>query len=120
MSPTVLIVEDDGDLRRLYAVGLSHRGYRIRLAANGADALDRLETEDADVVLLDIIMPVMDGWEVIEKINPPDREDPIPVVVLSGTAKPRDKEMPPSLKLWIEKPTSLEELDDAIRAAVEG
>lgn len=117
MSHCVLIVEDDADLRRLYAVGLSHRGYKVRLAANGQDAIERVEVERPDVIVLDIIMPVMDGWEVIERINTAGKSA-IPVIVLSGTPRPNDDEFPSSLCDWVQKPTSLDELGSAIERCV--
>jgi DNA-binding response OmpR family regulator len=107
--PKVLIVEDDHDLRRLYAVGLSQRGFEVLLAANGADALDRAAEIRPDIVLLDMIMPVMDGWELVERLNPEGRESTLPVVVISGQERPREIRHE-SIVDWISKPASIETL----------
>ena len=57
----VLLVEDNADVRRLYAIGLNQRGFEVKLAANGAEAVDRVATERPDYILLDWMMPLMDG-----------------------------------------------------------
>ncbi|MDX1584476.1 MAG: response regulator [Thermoanaerobaculia bacterium] len=109
--PRVLIVEDDHDLRRLYAVGLTKRGYEVLLAGTGADALDRVETDRPDIVLVDISMPVMDGWELIERLNPPKRGGiDFPVIVVTGRKKPEDYRGQACIVDWIEKPVSIETL----------
>lgn len=113
--PRVLIVEDDHDLRRLYAVGLTQKGFEVLLAGNGADALDRAETDQPDIVLLDITMPIMDGWELIERLNPPGRAEPVPVFVVSGRERPGDDRGQACIVDWIEKPISIEVLANRLR-----
>lgn len=112
-SAKVLIVEDDSDLRRLYAIGLNQRGFEVKLAANGAEAVERVAQEEPDVILLDLIMPIMDGWEVIEKVNFNGRSRSIPIVVISGTPKPEAPTLP-CIVGWLSKPVSLEELVETI------
>jgi CheY-like chemotaxis protein len=111
--PKVLIVEDDHDLRRLYAVGLSQRGFDVLLAANGADALDRAAEVQPDIILLDMIMPVMDGWELVERLNPEGRESTLPVVVISGQERPSERHHE-SIVDWISKPASIETLSASL------
>jgi len=104
----LLVVEDDSDLRRLYAIGLNQCGFHVKLAANGAEAIDRVDHERPDLILLDIAMPLMSGWEVLERINPPAAPAPIPVIVISG--EPGEHAMPPSVRAWLGKPVSLDVL----------
>src|SRR5436305_14123308 len=66
--PKVLIVDGNSDVRRLYAIGLNQRGFEVKLAANGAEAVDRIASERRDVILLDWVMPLMDGGEMHDKI----------------------------------------------------
>lgn len=61
---TVLVVEDDCELRQLYSRVLSQNGYFAREAENGKAALDALEQEYVDLIISDIMMPVMDGYEL--------------------------------------------------------
>ena len=108
----VLIVEDNADLRRLYAVGLNQRGYEVKLAANGAEAIDRIENERPDVIILDLVMPVMDGWEVIDRINkgPAAAKSEIPVLVVSGYSASPGRPVPSCVMGWLSKPASLDEV----------
>ena len=110
----ILIVEDNADLRRLYAITLNQHGFEVKLAANGAEALDRIEGERPDVILLDLVMPVMDGWEVIAKANPPERTDYIPVIILTGYATEPDRPLHPCIIGWLAKPAVMEEVLAAI------
>ena len=103
--PKILIVEDDSDIRRLYAIGLNPRGYEVKLAANGAEAIDRIADERPDLVLLDWLMPLMDGHEVLNRLN---GNMPVPIIVVSGQPAPEDRD--PRIQLWLTKPVSMEEL----------
>lgn len=80
---TVLVVEDDCELRQLYSRVLSQNGYFVREAENGKAALDTLEQEYVDLVISDIMMPVMDGYELVRSL----RDANIQVPVLMITAK---------------------------------
>jgi len=91
----VLIVEDDADLREMMAQLLSLEGYRAETAPNGRDALRYLERGDRpDVILLDLMMPVMDGWEFRRRQVADPTIATVPVVVLSAVdpARARDLE----------------------------
>jgi CheY-like chemotaxis protein len=62
----VLVVEDEADLRRLFSVVLSEGGFEVKEAANGAEALVLAQRWRPDVILLDLMMPVMNGWQFAE------------------------------------------------------
>src|SRR5438876_7730659 len=83
----VLIVEDNSDVRRLYAIGLNQRGFEVKLAANGAEAVERIDAERPDVILLDWLMPLMDGSEVLDKLSA-DAAAAVPIIVISGQQPP--------------------------------
>jgi CheY-like chemotaxis protein len=103
----VLIVEDNSDVRRLYAIGLNQRGYEVKLAANGAEAVERISSERPDVVLLDWLMPLMDGGEVLRKLSENGNRS-VPVIVISG--QPAPDELDPRIRCWLTKPVSIDEL----------
>ena len=103
----VLIVEDNSDVRRLYAIGLNQRGYEVKLAANGAEAVERISVEKPDVVLLDWLMPLMDGGEVLSKLSENGNRS-VPVIVISG--QPAPDELDPRIRCWLTKPVSIEDL----------
>jgi len=106
----VLIVEDNSDVRRLYAIGLNQRGYEVKLAANGAEAVERIESERPDVILLDWLMPFMDGGEVLERLS---REGSLPgvqIIVISGQPAPLSSDLDPRIRCWLTKPVTIDEL----------
>ncbi|MDP9362250.1 MAG: response regulator [Acidobacteriota bacterium] len=103
----VLIVEDDSDVRRLYAIGLNQRGFEVKLAANGAEAIERISAEKPDIVLLDWLMPLMGGSEVLTRIGENGSRG-VPVIVISG--QPAPEELDPRILCWLTKPVSIEEL----------
>ncbi|MEO6259124.1 MAG: response regulator [Thermoanaerobaculia bacterium] len=105
----ILIVEDDSDVRRLYAIGLNQRGFEVKLAANGAEAVERIGTERPDLVLLDWLMPLMDGREVLEKLGE-GAHSQLSVIVISGQPAPPVEDRDPRIQCWFTKPVSMDEL----------
>jgi two-component system NtrC family sensor kinase len=83
-GPRVLIVDDNGTNRNMLSRRLVRQGYHAEQARNGSEALDRLAQETFDLVLLDIVMPVMDGFEVLERMKRDRRMRVVPVVVISA------------------------------------
>ena len=132
MRQRVLIVDDNSDIRRLYAIGLNQRGFEVKLAANGAEALERIVDEKPDVVLLDWLMPLMDGGELLDRIGN-DNGHSIPVIVISGqgtvaraveagqagafdflekliSGQPAPQPLDPRIQAWLCKPVTVDEL----------
>ena len=103
----VLIVEDNSDVRRLYAIGLNQRGFEVKLAANGAEAVERIMVEKPDFLLLDWLMPLMDGSEVLTRIGANNSRE-MPVIVISGQPEPDQRD--PRIHRWLTKPVSIDEL----------
>lgn len=86
MSSKVLIVDDEPDLRLLARLFLEREGFEVSEVTSGAEALALLATETPDVVLLDIRMPDMDGWRVLEELNGAGRLDALNVVMVSASS----------------------------------
>ena len=107
-KPKVLIVEDNSDVRRLYAIGLNQRGFEVKLAANGAEAVERIAHERPDVILLDWVMPLMDGSEVLDKLSA-DAAAAVPIIVISGQQPPSGQQ-DPRIRRWLTKPVTIDEL----------
>jgi two-component system cell cycle response regulator DivK len=82
--PLVLIVEDESDLRHLYAQQLILSGFDVLEAGNGQDAIDAVSSRSPDVVVMDLSLPVIDGWEATRRLTADDRTAHIPVVALTG------------------------------------
>src|SRR6185369_9383952 len=79
----LLVVDDDEDARRLIAAFLSDEGYEIRTAGNGREALDILTPFSPDLVILDLMMPVMDGMEFLDTIRADSRYRHLPVIIVT-------------------------------------
>lgn len=81
-----LVVEDDEYIRNVISDLLADHGFNVVRAANGAEALERLDTTRPDVMVLDLLMPVMHGWEFMESYEERTGGTPIPIVVVSVNA----------------------------------
>jgi CheY-like chemotaxis protein len=82
--PLVLIVEDQSELRQLYAQELTMSGFDVIQAGNGADAISHTTEHFPDVVLMDLSLPVVDGWEATRRLKHDARTAHIPVVALTA------------------------------------
>ncbi len=108
-KPRVLLVDDDETLVRLLSFALEQEGFEVAVARNGAEAVSETGETQPDLVILDIMMPVMDGWEACARIR--ELSD-APVVILS--AKPTESDVVRGLELgaddYVKKPFGVQEL----------
>ncbi|HEY0094748.1 MAG TPA: response regulator [Archangium sp.] len=80
----ILVVDDDASHRTLICDALEEMGYRTEQAANGREALDKLEGEIPQAVLLDLRMPVMSGWGLLDALKKMPRARGLPIIIISG------------------------------------
>ena len=113
----LLIIEDDADLVKALELYFSRAGYEVVTAANGLEGLQVLYKERPDIVILDIAMPKLDGWEVCRRIRELSQ---VPIVIL--TARVQEDERVKGLKLgaddYVVKPFSLKELEARLEAVL--
>lgn len=88
---TILIVDDEEDVLDLLQLVFETSGFAVRRAATGKSAVSLAWEEPPDVVLLDVMMPEMDGWQVLRTLKGDERTRNVPVVMLSARAERRDK-----------------------------
>ena len=116
MSPVVLVVDDDADTSRIISTLLLARGYQVRLAGDGRAALESIREQRPDLVLLDIMMPGLDGIQVLEEIRADPRTTTLPVILV--TAKSGDPDLLEGYRLgaqyYVTKPFKSRELLYAI------
>ncbi|GLC30086.1 response regulator transcription factor [Clostridium omnivorum] len=89
MSNKILIVDDDAEIRKVTGIYLANEGYEILKAENGIEALKCIEDTEVDLILLDIMMPEMDGIEVCMKIR--EKQLVMPIIFLSAKSEELDK-----------------------------
>jgi len=87
----ILVVDDEKDIRNLLRQVLEHAGYQVETAANGREALEMVERSLPDLMLLDIMMPELDGWEVCRQVKSKQRTKHLPVILLTVRNQPLDK-----------------------------
>jgi DNA-binding response OmpR family regulator len=91
MPYKVLIVDDEPDVLLLCKVNLEFEGYSVIEARNGVEALDKVKEHNPDLVLLDIMMPDLDGWQVLSLLKDDPATAQIPVVMLTAKVQERDQ-----------------------------
>ena len=87
----VLVVDDEPDVLLLCRVNLEFEGYEVMEASDGVEAMSRVRERRPDVVLLDVMMPRMDGWQVLSELKADDELKDIPVVMLTAKVQDQDQ-----------------------------
>lgn len=98
---TILLVEDDPFLIDIYAKKLKEAGFKVEVAIDGEEALKKLKEKKPDLLLLDIVLPQIDGWEILQKIKKNKKLEDLKVVILSNLGQ--KEEIEKGLKLGAEK-----------------
>jgi DNA-binding response OmpR family regulator len=119
----VMVIDDDPVIRELLQVNLRARGYEVILMASGHDALEALSTVQPVLILLDVMMPDMDGWEVLKIIRDFDEQNQIKILMLTAKSTERDKLIGKSILKadeYVTKPFDMSELFQIISKLLEG
>jgi two-component system OmpR family response regulator len=113
----ILVVEDEPDLLRSIAQALREEGYAVDTAANGEDGLFSAESADYDAIVLDVMMPKMDGWEVLSRLR---KAKKTPVLMLTARDQSRDRVrgLDGGADDYVVKPFDLQELLARLRALI--
>jgi CheY-like chemotaxis protein len=115
----VLLAEDDPVMQRAGAAALSRRGYSVTVAEDGAKALALASTQKPDLVLLDLLMPLMDGLEVLRALRADAETRSLPVVILSNSSRDLERRIAAELGVvdyLIKADLSLKALGDRVDA----
>jgi DNA-binding response OmpR family regulator len=114
----ILVVDDEENIRELYRDELAEEGYRIDLAENGLEALSKLESFRPDLVTLDVMMPGMDGIEVLRRIR--EKNPSIPVLLLTAFGEFRQDFNTWASDAYIVKSADVSELKQTVRKLLGG
>ncbi len=120
MAPEVLIVEDEPDIRRLVDFHLTRDGFRCRAVASGTEALAEVRRALPDLVVLDLMLPEMDGLEVCRRLRGEPRSATVPIIILTARADEVDRIVGLELGAddYVSKPFSPKELVARVRAVL--
>jgi CheY-like chemotaxis protein len=120
MTPTVLLVEDNEDNLRIYSTILSHSGYRVVEATDGEAALAAVAAEAPAIILMDISIPKIDGWEVTRRLKADPATAGIPIIALTAHALASDQAMAREVGCdgYIAKPAEPRAVLDEVRRRV--
>ncbi len=113
MKKKILLVEDEESLRILYEEELTAEGYEVFCATNGKEAIRQVEEVKPDLIVLDIVMPVMDGMEALGQIM--GRERTIPIIIHTSYPGYREDFMSWAADAYVSKSSDLQELKNTIR-----
>ena len=113
----ILIVDDEEPLRMLYEEELKREGYEVLTACNGKEALSRLETVKPDLIVLDIMMPVMDGMEALSPVLGKNRD--VPIILHTSYPEFREDFKSWAAEAYITKSPDLTELKSKVRELLE-
>ncbi len=117
MIKKIVVVDDEAKITKMISDYLEALGYVVTTAANGTDALQLLQSENPDCIILDVMMPGIDGMDVVRRIR---ETSPVPIILLTAKAQEADKLMGLEIGAddYIVKPFSLKELAARIRALI--
>jgi CheY-like chemotaxis protein len=112
----ILIVDDVADSRVLYEDYFSYRGFEVLLAGTGAEAIDSARSNRPDVIVMDLSMPTVDGWEATRRLKADRKTRSMPIIVLTAHALNGSEESArkAGCNAFLTKPCSPEELEQAV------
>ena len=118
MPEKILVVDDDADNRRIIELTMIKAGYAVVLAVNGREALEAAERELPDLILLDLSMPVLSGWEAVKLLKADERLKGIPVLAFTAHAMAGDerKVMDAGFDGYLSKPCAPRRAVEAVAA----
>lgn len=120
MSQLILIVDDDAELRMLYRLILEREGFTVAEAANGADALRFLSTQKPDLIIMDVLMPLLGGEGVMRKLQQMPILDEARIIVLTAYPRFRDSALFVRADQFLVKPVTPQQIVAAVRATLSG
>ena len=106
-APVILVADDELDVRSLILALLEDEGYRVVVAANGRAAIEAVERRQPDLILMDIMMPLMDGREAVRRLRARPESATIPIVLMSAVTADA---LQPGVQAFVAKPFDLDHL----------
>ncbi|MBD2171183.1 PAS domain S-box protein [Nostoc sp. PCC 7120 = FACHB-418] len=117
ISPLILHCDDDLSVRAVVQVILEKQGYRVMTVASGKEAVEKAKVNQPDAIILNLMMPEIDGWETLALLKQQQETKDVPVIILSGVIPDHSKELPHDVSDWIIKPPDVKLLCQALEKA---
>jgi len=118
VTPRVLVVDDDASIRRMMIAALRREGYSFLEASNGKEALEIMRRDRPAVVLLDLMMPVVSGWDVLKERSADPSLHSIPVIVVSANRGPELATAMDGICAFLPKPFDISVLNSLVRSCL--
>ena len=120
--PRILLVEDNEMNRDMLSRRLERRGYQIAIAVDGAEGVAMATSENPDLILLDMSLPVLDGWEAARQLKASDTTKAIPIIALTAHAMSGDREraLEAGFNGYITKPLDIRNFPVQVQRALDG
>lgn len=118
MDKRILIVEDEARIARVISLELKHEGYAVEIVDNGKDAINRAKEEKWDLILLDVMLPEMSGFEVLRRLRMVDEQTPVILLTARNSVFDKVNGLDHGANDYITKPFEMEELLARIRSAI--
>ncbi len=118
MADKILVVDDEEDIRSLLCSFLEGQGYQVILASDGNEALDLVETENAQVIILDIKLPGLNGIEVCKRLKAQEKTRSIPVIIITGFGDNKLLALDVGADDFVNKPFDMADLLIRVRSAL--
>lgn len=114
---TILCIEDEREMIELFKIILGRRGYRVSGALGGEEGLQRAEELEPDLILLDLMMPGMDGWEVLQRMRANEKLQKIPIIIVTAKSQEIDRVLAlhvAQVNDYVTKPFGPQDLIDSV------
>jgi DNA-binding response OmpR family regulator len=120
--PRIMVIDDDANIRAVLKYRLEQEGFIVRLAANGIDALEEVDAQKPDLIILDLMMPEMDGMQFLSTLRSNPQTNSIPVIILTALGRTLQSERTLALGAadLVTKPFSPRDLVELVREAPYG
>lgn len=115
VSKDVLVVEDEAYLCELIGDVIESEGHKVRKASNGLEALERIRERKPGLILLDLMMPIMDGWEFMEALRANPEWDGMPIVIITAIYDVKRTQEETGARAVITKPFDIDQITEIVR-----
>ncbi|HCB49440.1 MAG: chemotaxis protein CheY [Anaerolineae bacterium SG8_19] len=114
---TILCIEDEREMIELFKIILGRRGYRVSGALGGEEGIQRAEELEPDLILLDLMMPGLDGWEVLQRMRADEKLQKIPIIIVTAKSQEIDRVLAlhvAQVNDYVTKPFGPQDLIDSV------